>query len=612
MSFLNLFTHSKHTISLVATATVTTFGPLTAMAEDAQDEIIVTAKTNKNLRDVLPTSHVINAEDIELMQAKDLTTLLRNISGVSISDTGGRGTATSVFLRGASLGQTIVLIDGVRVGSATLGSATLNAYPIESIARIEVVKGPLSGIYGADAVGGVIQIFTKNGGNTESRGSISVGFGTDSLQEYALTLNAGDDKNGFFLSALSENTDGIDRTSIIVDGNEDQDAFEQTAFNFGGTLQLGENTNAKLSVLQSDSTADFDNTFGPDIGSFTETQTLSTSLGINHSFNQKVTLHTSLGYNEDQSITFSSFPSDFGTERISLNSELEFTISDGSSALLGIDYYEEEVSPIDTYGISKRDNKGVFALYQVKSNQLSLVANLRHDNNSAYGSDTNGSIAVDYALNDSLRATASYGTAFVAPSFNFLYFPFFGNPDILPEESKSAEISLRGNTQRATWRISAYQNDIQNLFSFDPATFLAANIGSAKIKGIEAELSTQLAGWELSAAIDFLSAKDLDTGIELDDRAQKSLTLVASRAWQKLDLRFAINAESDRYDLRGTEVASFALLDVNAGYQFNDRLRGQVTIDNIFDKDYTVNLISADHRYNTERRQARLQLSYQF
>ena len=131
-----------------------------AFSQD-KEEIVITAKGEQTLQNVLPTSHVFTQDDIDLAQIKDIPALLESIPGVSLTDSGGRGSATGVFLRGTSGSQTIVLIDGVRVGSATLGSAALNSFPVEAIERIEVIKGPFSGIYGADAVGGVIQLFTK-------------------------------------------------------------------------------------------------------------------------------------------------------------------------------------------------------------------------------------------------------------------------------------------------------------------------------------------------------------------------------------------------------------------------------------------------------------------
>jgi len=218
----------------------------TAFAEEVS-EIVVTAKGGQSLQDVLPTSHVLLVEEIEAAQTENIPELLAKIAGISATSSGGRGSNTGVFVRGVSSSQTIVLIDGVRVGSATLGAAALNSYPVEAIERIEVVKGPLSGIYGADAVGGVIQLFTKKGG--DGIGTASATIGSDSLSEYSLSFNGGNEQNSFHVSAHTEDTNGIDRTSIVSDGNDDIDGFEETAISLGGRVSINQSTRANLSVL---------------------------------------------------------------------------------------------------------------------------------------------------------------------------------------------------------------------------------------------------------------------------------------------------------------------------------------------------------------------------
>lgn len=575
------------------------------------EEFVVTAKNNQSIEDVLQTIHVFNLEDIEASQAPSIPALIDQIPGISFRDSGGRGSTTGVFLRGASSSQTIVLIDGVRVGSATLGAAALNSYPIEAIERIEILKGPFSGVYGADAAGGVIQLFTKKGG--DGNGSVRASVGSDSLEEFGVSFNAGDQRNSFHLSAHSEDGDGIDRTSIVSGGNDDIDGFEETAFALGGKLSFGDFTSASLNILATDSTVDFDNTFGSDPGLQTETETLSTALSLNTQFSDRIDWNITLGANEDQSITNGAFPSDLSTDRDTASTELVFTIAGESVLTTGIDYFEEDISsPTTTFPVTNRDNKGVFAQFTTRSGAAGMAASLRYDDNSAYGTDTNGSVAVSYQLNQNLDATVSYGTAFSAPSFNFLYFPFFGNPDILPEESESFEVKLDGNTGDLSWYVAAYKSDFKNLFSFNPNTFLAANIGDAEIEGVEASLSTAWAGWNITVAADVLSAINKQTGVELDDRAEQTIALLASKNFGKLDLEFKAKSENGRFDRSGTELASYTLFDINASYRISDKLELFAKVDNFFDKDYTVNLISATQRYNTQGRQAKVSLRFTF
>lgn len=582
----------------------------TALSQEIE-EVVITAKNNQTIEDVLQTIHVFNLDDIEASQAQSIPALIDQIPGISFRDSGGRGSTTGVFLRGASSSQTIVLIDGVRVGSATLGAAALNSYPIEAIERIEILKGPFSGVYGADAAAGVIQLFTKKGGN--GLGSVQASVGSDSLEEFDVSFNAGDARNSLHFSAHSETTDGIDRTSIQSGGNGDIDGFEETAFALGGKLSFGEFTSASINLLATDSTVDFDNTFGTDPGLQTESETLSSALSLNTQLSDSIDWNITLGSNKDQAETNGAFPSDLTTNRDTAGTELIFTLGGESVLTAGVDYYEEDIkSPTTTFPITNRDNKGAFTQFTTRAGALGFAASLRYDDNSAYGTETNGSIAMSFQLSDSIDATVSYGTAFSAPSFNFLYFPFFGNPDLLPEESESVEVKLDGNTGDISWYVAAYKSDFENLFSFDSNTFLAANVGEAEIEGVEASLSTALAGWDLTLAADLLSATNKQTGIELDDRAEQTIALLASKNFGKLDLEFKVKSENGRYDRSGTELASYTLFDINASYQINDSLSLFAKVDNLFDKDYTVNLISATERYNTQGRQAKISLRLNF
>ncbi len=576
-----------------------------------KEEIVVTAKNNQSLEDVLQTVHVFDSSDIEAAQAKSIPALIDQIAGISFSDSGGRGSTTGVFLRGASSSQTIVLIDGVRVGSATLGAAALNSYPIEAIERIEILKGPFSGIYGADAAAGVIQLFTKKGG--EGIGSVRASVGSDSLEEFDVSFNAGDERNSFHISAHSEDTDGIDRTSILGGGNDDIDSFEETAIAFGAKVSFGEVTSLSLNVLTTDNTVDFDNTFGSDPGLQTENKTASTALTLNTQVSETIDWNITLGTNEDESVTNGAFPSDLTTNRDSAGTEWVFELGDTSVITAGFDYYEEDIeSPTTNFPVTERDNTGAFAQLTSRSGLIGVAASLRFDDNSAYGTDTNGSLALSYDINDNIDATISYGTAFSAPSFNFLFFPFFGNPDLLPEESESYEIKLRGNTGAYDWYVAAYKTDFENLFSFDPDTFLAANVGEAEIEGVEASINTQWSGWNLGLNVDLLSAENQQTGIELDDRAEQTLSLSASRDFGKFDLGFNLKSESDRFDRSGTQIGGYTLFDISASYDFNDKVKIFANVDNLFDKDFTVNLISATERFNTQGRQAKVSVKVSF
>ncbi len=587
-----------------------------ASARDALDEIIISAKGEQSLDDVLPTSHVFLLEDIELAQIKDIPALLEAIPGVSVTDSGGRGSATNVFIRGNSGVQTIVLIDGVRVGSATLGAAALNSFPVEAIERIEVIKGPFSGIYGADAVGGVIQLFTKKSGN--GLGQATVAIGSDGLNEFSLGFNGGNDKHSFHVSVYSEDADGIDRTSLMNDQNGDEDAFKETAFSFGGKATLSDSVTANLTMLYSENNVDFDNTFDfdpntetDDSGFENENELLSVALNITAQLSDSLTWTTTLGLNEDESIT-DAFFSDITTERNLLGTELAYRFGSNSQLTVGAEYFEEEVETLTAFPETERDNTAAYAQILTSAGNASFVGSLRYDDNSAYGDETNLSLALNYDFNDAIRGTLSYGTAFVAPSFNQLFFPNFGNENIQPEESESYELTLRGEHSNFDWRASIYRTEVTNLIAFDINTFLAGNIGETEFEGIELELGAEVGNWDLRAGLDLLSADNVITGQQLDDRAETTIRLSASRNFGRFDLRFDVRGEDGRVDFGGIDLASYVLFDISGRYKINDQWSISANLDNVFDRDYTVALINASERFNTEGTQAKLAVKYNF
>jgi len=581
----------------------------TAIAQEPT-EIVITAKGQQTLADVAATAHVITAAEIEASQAQDVTDVLNNVSGISVRNSGTRGSASGIFVRGTTGSQIVVLIDGVRSGSPTLGSTELSHLPIEAIERIEVVKGPLSGLYGADAIGGVIQIFTKKGAS-DGTGSISISAGSNGFKKGVISVGTGDEKNNFRATLATEETDGIDSTSILSGGNDDDDSFEADNINLSGGFALSDNTNLRISHLQTDNEVEFDNTFGDDTGFFSENTIKNTSVAINSALSDSLQWNTTLGKQTDEAETKAFFSTVEG-DRLSFTSQVEKQLSAGQVLTLGIDAYDEDIKSSNSFPVTDRDNKGIFTQLQKNFGSIGVVANLRFDDNSAYGNDTNGSLAINSQLSEQTRLTVSYGTAFRAPTFNDLYFPGFGNPDVQPEESKSLEVSLRGNTAAAQWRISAFNTDVKNLIGFDSATFLAANTVDASLQGLEFEVGTNINDWYLAANLDLLSAEDDSTGKELDDRVEKTLNLSASKNFGAFGARVDVLAEDGRHDLSGTELSSFVKVDLSGSYAISENFKLSAKVNNLFDKDYTLNLISQTASYNTEGRTFKITGKYSF
>ena len=493
------------------------------------------------------------------------------------------------------------------MSSATLGQTELGHIPIEFIERIEVIKGPLSGIYGADAVGGVVQIFTKNGGDTKS--SIELQAGSFAHNKAIAAFNS----SHFRFSASREQNNGIDATQNTAQGNDDSDSFEESAINLGANFNLNASTKLAITGLLADNEIEFDNTFGADTGFLTENELANLSANITGRFSDTIKWSNTLGYTENNAFTeaFAVFGSgQFDTQRLTLSSQLDVKLSEHSTFIIGSDYYDEDVTTDADFAETTRDNVGIFTQYQNQFGPIGLVANLRFDDNSAFGNETNGSIGLTYKITPYTQLSASYGTAFRAPTFNALFFPFSGNINIQPEESESVEISLRGSfgaNNSSAWRVSVFDTEITNLIEFPAPNFIASNVNEASIQGVELELSTQLGHWNLAGSLNFLDAINESTDEQLILRPEQSLKFSIDRQFGNLLLGADLLAENGRFSPAGIELDNYERIDLKAAYTINKHFKLSAKIGNLTDED--TQLVSG---FNTEERSIFVSGKYTF
>jgi vitamin B12 transporter len=568
-------------------------------AAEYEDELLVTATRQPlALKDALPSSQVFTQEDIERLQPKDLPSLLGRMSGVSYRASGGRGSVSGVFIRGASTAQSIILVDGVRTSSATIGATALEGIPIESIERIELVKGPLSGLYGADAIGGVIQIFTKQGKQQRLTPKIHASYRTDDTQEYSVEIGGANERGNVHATFAYENSQGIDHTSIKTGGNADRDGFDEFALNVSASYRIIDELNAQVNFLRTDAYSEFDNLFGDGTGFDADTQVETNALQLTYTPSEKLRVRFGANHFVDEAVT-PVFFSDVTTRRTAYNLQSDYQVHDDHSLTLGVEYYDDKVDTLDDFVETSRDNIGGFFQWQGRYGKFSAVGSVRYDDNEAYGDQKNGSVALKYDVFENLAGVISYGTAFRAPSFNDLFFPGFGNVNVKPEESETVEVSLKGKHAGVVWRISGYYTDVKDLIGFDFATFTAANTSEATLKGVEAEMSYTYADWFFGANMNYLNARDDLLDVFLDDRAEFTTNLDVSRRFDQLDVSMDLQAESGRHDGRGIEIDGFVILGAGINYRFNEKFRIAARIDNMFDEDYTLNLATARDVFRT-------------
>jgi len=607
-------------IHLLATALLLSSLPVSSLAGDPAElePVIVTATRTAQTEDqTLASVTVIDREDIERMQARSVPDALRGIPGLSISNSGGRGQPTTFFLRGTDSDHVLVLIDGVKVGSPTLGPAPFQDYPIDQIERIEVVRGPRSSLYGSEAIGGVIQIFTRRGGGPVAP-RLTVGGGSHRTANGSFGLSGGGDDGWFDASVRFEDSDGFNacRGEPLVAGcfvfEPDRDGYRNVAGHARAGYRFGDSAEVDLHWTRSETDTEFD---GSEFGG-NESSTLQQVAGAKASLSplQDWSLTLAAGRSWDQlDVSFNgSFLDTFDTTRDTLSWQNDLYLGTDQILTAGIDYQDDRVDGTVDYAVRSRSNTGVFGQYQGGFGHHRIKTSLRYDDNEQFGGHTSGDGAWGYTLSNGLRLSASYGTAFKAPTFNDLYFPFFGNPDLDPETSRSAEVGIAGAWGDTHWSVSLYQTDIDDLIAFDAIVQAPANIDRARIRGLEASGTTRVASWDLSANLTLLDPKNRSSGSNagnlLPRRPQQTFRLDLDRALGRLRLGGTLFAAGRCFDDFANRVRldPYALVDLRAEYDFTESLRLQGRIEKLFDEDYETAAF-----YNQPGRSFYLTLRYQ-
>lgn len=558
--------------------------------------VIVTATRSAQTADqALASVTVISAADIERQQAQSVQELLRGVPGVSLSNNGGPGKNTSVFMRGTESDHVLVLIDGVKVGSATLGTTAFQDLPVEQIERIEVVRGPRSSLYGSEAIGGVIQIFTRKGGG-QLTPSFSIGGGRYDTYNASAGLSGGGDHGWFNASISSKETNGFNACNGIpgsagcFTSEPDSDGYR----NLSGSLRAGYRFDNGLELDAHVLHADTDNKFD---GSFTnESEGIQQVIGASLRFSptDRWLLTLAGGRSKDESDNFKdgTFSSQFESERDSLSWQNDISLGTNHLLTLGADYQKDSVDGTTAYAVTSRDNDGAFVQYQGAFKQHDLQLSLRNDDNEQFGQRTTGGAAWGYSLGDGLRLTAAYGTAFKAPTFNELFFPFFGNPALDPEESRSLEIGLSGGGNPLRWSVNLYETRVDELISFDANTFAPANISKAVLRGLELTVVTRVSAWDLNANLSIMDTENRSSGANdgnwLARRPQQALRVDADRQIGKYRIGSTLIAEGKRYDdlANNQQLGGFITADLRAEMRLQKHWRLQAKIENLLDKNY--------------------------
>lgn len=591
-------------------------GSMAAYASDpgsvsTLEPVIVTAtRTAITVDDALSSVTIITRADIERLQPASLTDLLTGLPGVVVTQAGGLGQQTSLFLRGTNSTHTLVLIDGVRIGSITAGLAAFEQIPVEQIERIEVVRGPRSSLYGADAIGGVIQIFTRHG----RRGggiapSLSMTAGSHGLLGSQAGLSGGDAHAWYNLSAGGKYTRGFPACRMgaaeaaagcFVDDPRN-DAYRNWNGAANGGYRWDNGTELALDWLRSKNDVGYAGS--PYGGNRAVNQQWVT--GARLSFlplpSWKVTLGA--GQSRDQAQTwyqgtydgqyYPRMPAGYANSRRHQASwQNDLALADNQLLSVGVDHQQERIASDTGYLDSRRDDTGSYAQYQGTFGRQQLQLSARHDQNSQFGGHDTGAAAWGYRFDHGLRLSASYGTAFHAPTFNDLYYPYGGgNPQLQPETSRSLELGLTRQADRWNWALNAYRTRIDQLITLD-SNYFPRNISQARIRGLEGQLGATLAGWQVQGYLTLQQPENggagPDHGKWLARRPERTMRVDLDRRFGAFALGATFNVAGMRYDdpANRHRLGGYATTDLRASYAFAPGWQVGARLANLFDRAY--------------------------
>lgn len=560
--------------------------PAFAQAQALKETVVTATRVATQADELVSEVKVIDRAAIEASTARTLPELLARHAGVQTSANGGRGKTSNVFIRGAENRHTILLVDGVRLGSATAGTPSWETIPVEMIERIEVLKGPASALYGSEGVGGVVQVFTRKGREgTHPYAALTAG----SQRHWSASagVSGGTAQGlGYAVGVQRLREHGMNSTQPYVpfgNYNGDIDPFRQDAVNASLSYAFDKDWSADAGLLYSDGMSWYDDGPGADARTAVRAATAHAGLKGRILPAWRTGLRFAQG-TDTANIVQANFPGAFKTRQTQWTWQNDVETPVGV-AVAGLERREQAISATTAYAVTGRTIDSGFLGLNGHAGDHSWQANLRRDRNSQFGDADTWFAGYGYRISAAWRVHASHGTSFVAPSFNQLYFPGFGNPALQPERGRNTDFGVTWQSGDHALKLVRFDNRIRG---FMTNTTLPVNIPRARIDGWSLGYEGRFGALDLNANMEQLDPRNAVNGRRLPRRARQQFTLAAG--WRSGDWRFggALLHVGDRFDDAANRIplAAYTTADVYADWQFAQDLSLQAKVNNLADKRY--------------------------
>ena len=572
--------------------------------------VVTPSRIAQSLDDALPATSVITRTEIERWQLTDLASALARETGVQFAQSGGPGSAASLFLRGANSSQVLVLVDGVPLNAGVGGAATLGGIALDTVDRIEIARGNLSSLYGSAAIGGVVQVFTRGAGKPGASLLVEGGPGRNFNGAASAAGDLGGLRIGASVGARRSNQFSAIDAARVVPGpftpgaNADLDANENTSGSVGASYRTQGGTLFAANAWGSTNRIDFDSTAdGPDATQEERSTISAWNARVRSPLTAGWDSQLQLGEARDHSRNASSDPFSFNNgEFESRNRQANWTnevaASEKVRAQFGVEYLQQSgastaFDPSFANALTEfsRNVTSVWGGLNGSTERQLVQLNVRQDRYSDVGSATTGLIAYGYKLTTEWRAIAQVSNAFRAPSFSDLYYPFFGNSRLEPERSRSGELGLHYVAGRTTLRAALYRTDTRDLIVYDPASQRAENVDRARATGVEVGAGGRAGRWDWSGNVSVVRAVNADTDERLLRRAPYVVNAGLAYDAERWRAGIELSHVGPRDDLdintfQRTELDAYTLARIVGTWRVTPAMALRARVENVTDEKY--------------------------
>ena len=599
------------------------------------DVFVTATRTSIPKKNVIADITLISEEEIKLAGSSSLPELLQRQPGIEISNNGGQGKVSTLFLRGASSTHSVILLDGIRIDSATAGLTAIENIPLSQIEKIEIVRGPASSLYGQDAIGGVIQIFTKKGLNG-FKPYISFGYGKYNTSIAQGGIRGGDDTTSYAINLSSQNSRGFSAfepntnpaaTANIY--NLDKDGYRNKSVSASLSHKINEKLDINFQYFLSQGKNKYDNRYAnydPNIDwkNTQDQESLSGTFNSQLTNYWKSSFRVGLGIDDyvekQRSISYVTREVDnvYKTIQNQITWQNDILLPLGSLVLL-YDKLDQKINVTDTsYSKKDRQNDAYMIGYNLNQANHNFQANVRKDFNSVYRDATTGNIGYSYAIDSNWSIASSFGTAFRSPTFNYLYAGSSANPDLQPEKSKNIEAQLKYQSDAEFFSFVTFKNKITDFIISDGTTgYRPYNINTAEIYGATVSSSHFMNHFQVKSSFTVQSPMNESADKYLPRRSNFFGTVGLNYFIQNWNLGFEATGSGNRYNDAANlfNIPGYIKTNLFADYQINKNLTMNARVDNVLGKNYTYayegNPTTDGFRYQTPSQSFFISLRYE-